>query len=390
MKHLWKAISVLMLLLIPFQTVVAEKKWSDVEASHPYIDAIEYFKNADIVSGYADGTFKPDAPLNRVEGLKIIYLALGQTPAYDEAVVPFEDLDTDAWYVPYIQDTFKRSIVNGTSASKFSPEDPLTREAFLKIVFRLLDIDPIVSSAPSEFTDLDVDKWSWSYIEFANRNQWIPDNVGSKFQPEEPITRSFALEVLYRSIEKFPLHATQKAIPEQLVTEDVIEEKEVIEGDDNNGSTNVGIEITESEVAQVEEVESEVEPTPVQIVQNRLAELGLDQGDGTYYADKFNGRNTANGEVFDNSLLTAAHPMLPFGTEVQVIHLETQESVIVRINDCGPFSANHKRVIDLSLAAFEVLGNKSRGILPVRLEILSVPEYTGERSKCLSVTDTAS
>ena len=88
----------------------------------------------------------------------------------------------------------------------------------------------------------------------------------------------------------------------------------------------------------------------------------------SYYHDKFNGRKTASGEIFSNSKLTAAHRTLPFGTEVKVTNLSTGKSVVVEINDRGPFHSS--RALDLSKAAFNSIGNHKNGTMPVEYEIV--------------------
>jgi rare lipoprotein A len=92
------------------------------------------------------------------------------------------------------------------------------------------------------------------------------------------------------------------------------------------------------------------------------------QGIASYYADEFNGRTTSNGEVFDMHKLTAAHRTLPFGTVVRVTNTQNGRSVVVRINDRGPFKDD--RVIDLSLEGAKQIGMISGGTAPVSLEIL--------------------
>ena len=94
------------------------------------------------------------------------------------------------------------------------------------------------------------------------------------------------------------------------------------------------------------------------------------QGIASYYADEFNGRTTANGEVFDMHAMTAAHRSLPFDTRVKVRNLENGREVIVRINDRGPFVDN--RVIDLSLGAAREIGLVASGTAPVQLEIIQL------------------
>ena len=91
-------------------------------------------------------------------------------------------------------------------------------------------------------------------------------------------------------------------------------------------------------------------------------------GIASYYADKYHGKTTASGETFDTNELTAAHRTLPFGTRVKVTDLESNRSVIVRINDRGPFVAG--RVIDLSRAAAEELQFIRAGLAKVRVDII--------------------
>lgn len=92
-------------------------------------------------------------------------------------------------------------------------------------------------------------------------------------------------------------------------------------------------------------------------------------GYASYYGPKFHGRKTANGEIFDQGKLTAAHRELPFNTKVKVTNLQNNRTVVVRINDRGPFVAG--RVIDLSKKAAEYLDMINVGVAPVRVEILN-------------------
>ena len=97
--------------------------------------------------------------------------------------------------------------------------------------------------------------------------------------------------------------------------------------------------------------------------------LGQMVGNASYYADKFQGRRTANGETYSKFGFTGAHRTLPFGTRVKVTRTDNGRSVVVRINDRGPFS--HDRVIDLSRAAAEQINMIQAGIVRVELEILT-------------------
>ena len=80
----------------------------------------------------------------------------------------------------------------------------------------------------------------------------------------------------------------------------------------------------------------------------------LQSGAASWYGPRFHGKRTANGEKFNTNALTAAHKTLPFGTRVTVVNERTGRSVVVRINDRGPYA--HGRVIDLSKAAAQAVG----------------------------------
>lgn len=88
----------------------------------------------------------------------------------------------------------------------------------------------------------------------------------------------------------------------------------------------------------------------------------------SYYHDKFNGRKTASGEIFDNSKFTAANRTLPFGTMIKVTNMKNGKEVIVKINDRGPFHSS--RALDISKAAFNEIGNTDHGTIPVEYEIV--------------------
>jgi rare lipoprotein A len=91
------------------------------------------------------------------------------------------------------------------------------------------------------------------------------------------------------------------------------------------------------------------------------------EGMASWYGPGFSGNPTASGEAFNPEDLTAAHPSLPFGTQVQVTNLDNGRSIVVRINDR---LGNGHRIIDLSTAAARILGLMRSGIAPVRLQVV--------------------
>ncbi len=88
-------------------------------------------------------------------------------------------------------------------------------------------------------------------------------------------------------------------------------------------------------------------------------------GEASWYGQGFHGQETASGEIFDTNKMTAAHPSLPLGTKVEVTNLEKDKTVVVKINDRGPYADG--RVIDLSRAAAKKLGMVKGGTANVKV-----------------------
>jgi len=145
-----------------------------------------------------------------------------------------------------------------------------------------------------------------------------------------------------------------------------------------------------SRMAAAAVVESVKEPAQTedsagisQIVENRMTEeaakaadartkttsRALGAGEASYYGRQFAGRLTANGETFDPAALTAAHRTLPFGSKVRLTNTGNGRSVVVRINDRGPFVEH--RLIDVSSGAADELGMIQSGTAHVKLELIS-------------------
>jgi rare lipoprotein A (peptidoglycan hydrolase) len=91
-------------------------------------------------------------------------------------------------------------------------------------------------------------------------------------------------------------------------------------------------------------------------------------GTASWYGDDFHGKETANGEIYDMQSMTAAHPTLPLPSLVRVTNLRNNKSVIVRVNDRGPFAKN--RVIDVSEKAADALQFKGQGTTEVKIQLL--------------------
>lgn len=94
-------------------------------------------------------------------------------------------------------------------------------------------------------------------------------------------------------------------------------------------------------------------------------------GKASWYGPGFHGKQTANQEIFDETAMTAAHRYLPFNTRLRVTDQRTGYSVVVRVNDRGPYADN--RIIDLSAKAANVLGFQNAGVTAVCIDIIDQP-----------------
>jgi rare lipoprotein A len=114
--------------------------------------------------------------------------------------------------------------------------------------------------------------------------------------------------------------------------------------------------------------------------EKHYAAVGL----ASWYGDAFHGRRTANGEVYDRDSISAAHPTLPLPSYARVTNLRNHYSVIVRVNDRGPFAA--RRIMDVSRKTAEALDFRQRGTTPVKIEYVGAASLAGSNDQKLLAT----
>jgi len=114
--------------------------------------------------------------------------------------------------------------------------------------------------------------------------------------------------------------------------------------------------------------EPNITTSPSPSMSSRAQTLQTYEGMASFYAHDFHGKKTANGEIFNMRAKTAAHRSFPFNTKVRVTNLSNNKSVIVRVNDRGPFKL--ERIMDLSMGAAEELDMIKSGTAKVRLEVI--------------------
>lgn len=121
-------------------------------------------------------------------------------------------------------------------------------------------------------------------------------------------------------------------------------------------------------------------PEPVIIDKSEIKTTPYKQGKASWYGPGFHGNQTANGEIYNQEELTCASPNLRFGTQLKVTNLDNNKSIIVRVNDRGPYGVDSvgklaypikphpTRLIDLSKAAFDSLAHLDKGVIKIKIE----------------------
>lgn len=172
--------------------------FADVSASHKYQEAIAFVQQKEIMSGYGDGTFKPDGQLNRAEAVKILIAAneLKILPAGTN----FPDVDASAWYARYVATALARGLVKGYGNGEFKPGNTISRAEFLKIALEAANIAlPQVINKP--YPDVNTEEWFAPYFGIAAKYDLLPSVRGGNIVPHQAITRAEAANVIWNVLQ---------------------------------------------------------------------------------------------------------------------------------------------------------------------------------------------
>ncbi|MCF7845092.1 MAG: S-layer homology domain-containing protein [Kiritimatiellales bacterium] len=180
------------------------QSFSDVSPDNPAYEAVEFLKNQGVISGYEDGTFKPDKTVNRAEALKIIVAPL--VSADQLALVkqtPFEDIAEGDWYLPYVEAARQNSIIDGPpSKTKFYGGNTVITAEFLKILELANQQDPqkflgeIRIPLSSDVSN--PDEWYYPYMRYALASSMIMIGQDGLLNPGKELTRGDTALLLYR------------------------------------------------------------------------------------------------------------------------------------------------------------------------------------------------
>lgn len=173
--------------------------FTDVTDSHKNSFAIQTLKDAGLVSGYGDGTFKPDQSVSRAEALAMVLKAAGITATKTSQKIPFTDvLETD-WFFPMVQKGVALGKLKGYEDKTFRPNNPVTLPEALAITLSFFQVDvKKIAVEPFIYDGFNSNDWYSKQAQYAKNNNLIePDPLG-RFDTNAPLTRGQLAEIMYR------------------------------------------------------------------------------------------------------------------------------------------------------------------------------------------------
>ncbi|MBI5411582.1 septal ring lytic transglycosylase RlpA family protein [Candidatus Peregrinibacteria bacterium] len=322
-------------------------------------------------------------PLKKIFGCFLILLSalipLAQSYAAEKDAV-FIDITSQDPHFDAIQYLYDKGIVEGYPDHSFRPKRELNRAETVKMILLSADILTPEIAKQEIFPDVLDDAWYAKYVRKAKNLGIVKGDADTGFfRPGDTVNlaETVKMVLLAHQIQPDPIRRD----PYNDVPKDVwfapyfafAKSHGLLEGDGTK----------------------KIYPSkPVN--RGMLADilyhlLSTPQGKvntyASFYGDEFQGKGTASGEPFDQNKFTAAHRTYPFGTTLRVTNVDNEKSVIVKVNDRGPY-AGKNRVIDLSRAAFLVIAEEGNGVIPVTIEEVSpedilLPEQEGGNTDLL-------
>ncbi|MFN7161300.1 MAG: S8 family serine peptidase [Candidatus Gracilibacteria bacterium] len=168
--------------------------FSDIPADHHYATAIAYLKNAQVLSGYADGTFKSDNPVNRAEFLKIIFESAKITIPSTYANC-FPDVKSE-WFAKYVCYAKAKGIIQGYPDGNFKPANTINKVESLKVLSKAFGLSTTVKT--STFKDVDLKAWYAPYVIVGETLNLLEEEGQANYNPAGLMKRGSISEILYR------------------------------------------------------------------------------------------------------------------------------------------------------------------------------------------------
>ncbi|MCC7432560.1 S-layer homology domain-containing protein [Candidatus Peregrinibacteria bacterium] len=177
----------------------AFQEFTDVPVNHPNYNAILLLRYQGVISGYADNTFHPDQPLNRVEALKLVFEVANLDFNTGIAPAKFTDTIAGAWYATYLNKAVFLEVVGGYPDGSFKPERSVNLVEFLKMLLIAQKTDLMgLKLMEIPYADAEPGQWYSKYLVYAKTNKLLDADANNNVYPDRPVTRAQAAEIIYR------------------------------------------------------------------------------------------------------------------------------------------------------------------------------------------------
>lgn len=290
----------------------------------------------------------------------------------------FTDVSSSHKNYQAIESLKQSGIIQGYSDGTYKPDQNINRAESLKIIMLGSGHEVELSQATDAFSDVSKSDWFSPYIQKAKNLAIVRGNPDGSFSPARNVNLAESLKILLLSngVKISVSPPVKKPYADVQVSQwfapyfVYAKENKLLDTPSSN-LINPGLAISRADLAEL-----------MWRLRKVLSAEDRDLSYASFYSDALQGNTTASGDKYDKNKFTAAHKELPFGSRVEVTNLNNNKSVIVKINDRGPFVEG--RVIDLSKAAFEAISPLSKGVIPVSLKVIDKQELNFQDNSLIS------
>ena len=195
-----KKILLSLLIILISSDLSAGATFIDIQEFSPHSPAINELEKLNIVSGFADNTFKSDLNITRAQALKIIMLSADIQSEIKIEKYFFDDVKNEDWYSPYIYKAFSIGLINGFPDNKFHPNNPITKAEFIKILFKAHNFELHYGKDDLSFSDVQKNSWFYPYFVAAYENNFVLESLQGGLLPEKKLARGESADLIFKMI----------------------------------------------------------------------------------------------------------------------------------------------------------------------------------------------
>ena len=193
---------IITIISITLSAVAADTSFNDVSADVPFYEDIERLAEMGAVTGYDDGTFRPDSDMTRAEAAAIFARLIAEDKGEKvSGKNTFADVNKNAWYYDYVGYLAKYDIINGYTDGTFKPDESVTRAEFVAMAVRYYGLFNEVKNTgyTVKYTDLDKNYWAYNDIALAKNIGWLNGYADGTFRGDNNITRAEVVTIVNRA-----------------------------------------------------------------------------------------------------------------------------------------------------------------------------------------------